>query len=347
MIVNIPSASRTRNTRAILLFTLGSLLVLILFWLAVYRPAVTELRRLRAQTEGTQTTLRDIEQIQSEYGKVAQAYQAASTEAETFLSQFPKENDLPAIITAVNAVAQRRGVQTEFADCGQVEWEDALGRAQITALFVGQFGPLAATVADLEQVLTSASLDRLRISAVRDKTAEVSSPATGSTLHRALGLENTSTPGVLSSPLAPDHLEAHVVLTVWMITDDGLGHGHDESADSEDHPTLTRILNNGGQWYARLPGRHNLPTNDPFQPPARAQELVELARLAERYADLRITGIARSSSKYVASVEYLGQNYRVSPGDHIGEARVTAIDKAGITLNIRGRSIPIEFGGER
>lgn len=355
--------------RSILAFTAGAMIIIIAFWYAIYRPSMAELQQLRAQTTTTKSSLGAVSEIQGRHASVAAAHSEATSHAEEVLSQFPRPDDLPAIMAAVDAVAKKHGARIELVDYAQIQWEKVLGRIQVTAVFSGEFVNLAAVVVDLPRVLPATRLEQLRFTAERRQRADTGSrsPAdssgagtvasVASTLRRAFGLDRAvpaEEPGTTSTQLSPlhvDHLEAYVVFTLWLAAGHQPAPGSQDTGDDKDSPApatsssqLVAMLGERGRWYPRPMGGLSLPGGDPFRPSARALELVDLAQLVERYKDIKVTGIARSASRYVATVDFLGQSLKVQPEDYIGEARVVAVDESGVTLQIAGRTIPIEFG---
>lgn len=352
------------NRTLLVLFCAGCLLLAVGFWLSVYRPTRSQMQKLHMQTDITLRSMGTLAEVQQRHTAAISAHTQALEKAVAVFSQLPREDDLPTIMNVVDAVARRQGAQTAMVDYSQVQWEQNLGRIQITALFSGSFAPLASTIVNLTRVLPSSRLEQVRITSHAKAEA---TPAAASTLPEtatrsritpvvdllrdALGLtsrvpeDSSALPDAYSSPLDVDHLEAYVVLTLYLVKNAvESGSRGDRKATSE-LVSLTQLLGGRGQWYARPAERFNPGDHDPFLPSARASELVRLNQLVEQYSDIRVAGIAQSGARYVAIVEWQGRNIKVNVGDTLGEAKVEKIDSQVVTLSIAGHNIPITLGG--
>lgn len=312
----------------LVLSLLASIALLTAFWLLIYTPSVTELDRLRSQAAQIQERLTAAETVQQRHDATLSSHEETLRDAEELLSRFPREDDLPAIMQAVDKVARNHAARIEVIDYSAVKWEQVLGRVQVTALLQGEYPALAATAIDVLRVLPSARLERMRL------TAQYTSDQGG------------------SSGLHVEHVEAQLIFSVWLVTthsgesdEASAGTNSESQRSSYGDTTLPQLLEGRGQWYPRPVGKVYLPPHDLFRPSAKARKMIELLQLTGRYQGITVTGIARSGSRYIATVTFEGRTYRVQPGDLLGEAQVSAVDGSGVTLSVAGQTMMFKLGG--
>lgn len=357
MIVRPTGRSNTKNIYiAVFIF----LVVTVAFVFLLLRPSLAQLHSLRNTTVDQQSNLQELLNLQQRYNTTLAAYNTAVNNAHELYSCFPREADLPRILSVMANLTRNHGVITQRLDYSQPKWKDGLGNLQIDAKFIGNYTQLAKVIIQLPIILPSAHIDNVQITAVlhndvnyKKEAASDSDLAIGSAfpglssvpiaraITGALGLNTPVTSTTISrdaslSPLEVDHLEAQVIITIWLLEED--------ATTIDDTPVAG--------WYARQPETIDLPANDPFQPSVTARRLVEGRAIAEKLAQTKLTGIVHSGQRTLAYLEVDGQSLLVGEGDTISElanAKVISIQsehKRIIMEIIGGERIPIYMGGE-
>lgn len=310
--------------RYVVLLVLGSLALLVAFWLLVYRPSKAELTRLQAEIEGLKGSLEAAEVVQHTHGATVSSYAEARHQAENLLSSFPREDDLPQIMEAFDRVASAQGVRIESTDYTAVKWDPVLGRVQVTAVLRGDYPAIGATAINTMRVLPSARLEQMRVTAQR-------APETG---------------GQKSADLQVDYLDAEMVFSVLLAASKGTKpEGAEESNQPpQGDPRLAQLLEGQGRWYPRPAGNTSLGTYDLFRPSSKAREMIAQLQTLKRYQQARVSGIAQSGARQIATVSFEGRTYRLQPGDQLVEARVSSISREGVVLSVAGRTLMLRLG---
>lgn len=353
-----PSGHNTN--RNVYIALLAYLMAVVAFVFLLLRPSLAQLHKLRSTTHDQQSNIQELLDLQQRYNTVLATYNDAINHAKELYSCFPREADLPRILSVIANLTRINDVVTEQMDYSQPKWKNGLGNLQINAYFIGNYTQLAKVIIQLPQILPSAHIDNVQIKAVledstpstRDLTSSsnlatgsafpgLSSAPIASAITSALGLSSPVKNKTVSdadanlSPLAVDHLEAQVVVTIWLL---------EETTDT--------IGNNPVPgWYARQPQTVDLPANDPFQPSATARRLVEGRTIADKLEQTKLTGLVMAGQRSLAYLEVDGHSLLVGEGDIISEladAKVISIQnesKCIILEIIGGKRIPIAMGG--
>ncbi|MGI6610249.1 MAG: hypothetical protein ACOX4G_07020 [Limnochordia bacterium] len=311
--------------RHVVLFVLGSLALLVAFWLLVYMPSKAELTQLRAEIAGIKDSLGAAEAVQHQHGATMSSYREARHQAGNLLSKFPREDDLPEIMEAFDKVARSQGARIETTDYSAVKWDPVLGRVQVTAMLRGGYPAIGATAINIARVLPSARLEQMRVNARQAAEAKGQNAATD---------------------LRVDYLEAEMVFSILLVASRGTERtdGADDNQPPRGDPRLVQLLENQGSWYPRPAGGTSLGTYDLFRPSAKAREMIALLQTLERYQKARVSGIAQSGARQIATVNFEGRTYRLQPGDQLVQARVSSVSRDGVTLSIAGRTLMLRLG---
>jgi Tfp pilus assembly protein PilO len=353
----VGSRQNKASSRTIILLLSLYLCITAGFIFFYLRPTRAELNRMLQSSKTQVNTLSVLADLQKRHTAALAEYNETLRQANDLYSRFPKESDLPHILTVISNLTGSNAVGTEQINYSKPEWQDGVGKLKITALFSGGYRQLAKILVQLPQILPTARIEDVRFSSVlkgEDTTGKDISPEQGglfadlpkssitSAISSVLGVNLPFKADDLDerwndhlSPLAIDHVEVHMVMTVWLM------------------PETTGIA--GGnhslqKWYPRPPKPVDLPPNDPFQPSAKAYQLIEGRLIAEKLEQTKLTGIVATAGKTIANIQFNGQVYTVSEGDvlpDLGGAKIYKIhaDEKKILLDIGGERITLKLGG--